>query len=142
MKTVNVNQTFDTQILSMNELYQLIPELETYREQQFKNYKELLMTLIPLIEKSGNYEFVQLIPQSSKDGIIFIVRERKCNVILNEEIISPPKIKSVTTHITKTNLEQHTPEKHEYTVDAINLIQIPEIRKIDEKKLFEDKLLW
>ena len=141
MKTVNVNQVFDTKVLSMNELYQLIPELETYREQQFKNYKELLMTFIPLIEKSGNYEFVQLIPQSTKDGIIFIVRERKCNVVLNEEL-STSKIKSVTTHITKTNLEHHTPEKHEYTVDAINLINIPEIHKIEEKKLFEDKLLW
>ena len=149
MKTLNINQTLNTKVVSVAELYKLIPASEKYREQQFNDYLHLLSTFIPVIEESGKWEFVQLIPQSSKNGIIFIIRERKCSVI-SDEVIQPPKIQSITTPITKTILEDHSTEKHKYTVEAKNeknvddfpIIKIPEIRKVEDKRMFDDTPLW
>jgi len=62
-----------TKIVDINELYKLIPEAQNLEGKQFNDIKDLLITLIEVIERSGRWEFIQYL--SSSKPSLFIVRK-------------------------------------------------------------------
>ena len=61
-----------TLILTIEELYKIIPDTKELEGRNFKNLKELLVNLIEKIEESGQWEFVQYVINTPS---MFIVRE-------------------------------------------------------------------
>ena len=61
-----------TLILTIEELYRIIPDTKELEGRNFKNLKELLVNLIEKIEESGHWEFVQYVVSTPS---MFIVRE-------------------------------------------------------------------
>ena len=61
-----------TQILTIQELYDLIPETKSLEGKNFENIRALLTELIAAIEKSGKWEFVM--HASNAKPSLFVIR--------------------------------------------------------------------
>jgi len=112
----------ETLILDIQELYQIIPECKKLEGKNFKDKKELLVSLIKSIESTNEWVFVQYVPE--KPASIFIIRK-----------IVPPVIE----HHTETIREIEVPIiRHiDKTLESIIKKETkPEIkRKIKEEKV-------
>ena len=137
MKTVNVNTELDTKVVSILELYQVVPDLKKFEGVQFKDLKTLLAQFIPPLESAG-WEFVQCI---SGTPLLFIIRKRKSIVVLPDMPMQPIIIPE---SVNKGYVDQNISSKHEKEVpqESIPVIKIPEIRKIEVEKLFNDKVAF
>lgn len=137
MKTINVNTELDTKVVSILELYGVVPDLRKFEGVQFKDLKTLLSQFIPPLEAAG-WEFVQCV---SGTPLLFIIRKRKSIVVLPDMPMQPVIIPE---SVNKGYVDQNFSPKPEKEVpqESMPVIKIPEIRKIEDEKLFKDKVVF
>lgn len=124
-----------THVLDIGELKKLIPEIKKLEGMDFNgNLKKFLQTLIPAIEKSGDWEFVQYMNASG----IFIIRQsyykQMSNVIpdYNENYKKPKwgsKIEEEKRRINE-NIKSKTLKEDS------KITEVKENSSIDSSKLF------
>lgn len=137
MKTVKVSTELETNVLTISELYKLIPELKKFEGVQFKDFKSLLSQFIPALEKA-DWEFVQCV---QGNPILFIVRKRTSTVVLAES--EPTIVYKTTESVFSPKEEVVSKEEQKNSLqESIPVIKIPEIRKVETPKLFSDKVLF
>jgi len=60
-----------TLILDINELYRVVPETKTLEGKNFKDIRELLISLIAKVEETGQWEFIQYVNNKPS---LFLIR--------------------------------------------------------------------
>jgi hypothetical protein len=146
MKKVNVNTVNDTKVVSITELYQLVPDLRKFEGLQFKDFKSLLSQFIPALEETtAGWEFVQCI---QGNPILFIIRKRMSHIMSMEEEKYPSEYQEIQMHkisqLTETpqlNENQSLESKYSESSELAASIKIPEI-KIPEIKIPEVQKLF
>lgn len=139
-----------TYVTTISELYKLIPETKSLEGVNFSNLKELLTSVIKLVEKTGKWEFVQYL---SGQPSIFIVREKLQQASLEDlrEIISEEISSQNKWEPSNADTESIIPKKSKSSNKSKNIKEVPDkyeenyvkTLKSTSEKLFDDtKMPW